>query len=92
MGFFSPPSPPAYQPPPPPPAPLEVPATPPPVIKEVAAPEPLPTPADPAVTKAREQNRKAAANNAGRNASILTSPQGVKEEANTTGKKSLLGQ
>ena len=64
-------------PPPPPPAAVEVPAAPPTVI-------------DPAVKTARKNEKKAAAQLAGRQSTILTGSRGVLEEANTS-KKTLLG-
>ena len=64
-------------PPPPPPAAIEVPAAPPTVI-------------DPAVKTARKNEKKAAAQLAGRTGTILTGPRGVLAEANTS-KKTLLG-
>lgn len=66
---------------PPPPPPLPPPAPPPPTV------------ADPAVTAARQKDKQVAQLNAGRNATILTSPQGINDSlnpANTT-KKTLLG-
>jgi len=64
------------QPPPPPPA-VELPAAPATVI-------------DPAVKNARKNEKKAAANLAGRKSTILTGSKGDLTEANTT-KKTLLG-
>jgi hypothetical protein len=52
---------------------------------------PPPTIVDPVVKKAREQNRQQAALALGRDKTILTSSQGLTEEASTT-KKTLLGQ
>ena len=63
--------------PPPPPAAVELPAPPPTVI-------------DPAVKSARKNEKKAAAQLAGRQSTILTGSRGVLEEANTS-KKTLLG-
>ena len=62
---------------PPPPPPVQMPAPPATVI-------------DPAVKNARKNEKKAAAQLAGRKSTILTGSQGVLEEANTT-KKTLLG-
>jgi hypothetical protein len=62
---------------PPPPPPVQMPAPPATVI-------------DPAVKSARKNEKKAAAQLAGRKSTILTGSQGVLEEANTT-KKTLLG-
>jgi hypothetical protein len=64
-------------PPPPAPAPVDMPAPPPTVIS-------------PAVKTARKNEKKAAAQLAGRTGTILTGPRGVLEEANTS-KKTLLG-
>mgnify|MGYP003658790162 CR=1 FL=1 len=62
---------------PPPPAPVEMPAPPATVI-------------DPAVKNARKNEKKAAANLAGRKSTILTGSKGDLTDANTT-KKTLLG-
>ena len=62
---------------PPPPPPVQMPAPPATVI-------------DPAVKSARKNEKKAAAQLAGRKSTILTGSQGVLEEANTS-KKTLLG-
>ena len=51
-------------------------------------PPPIPTDASPDVIAAR---KRAQSNKSARAASILTSAQGLLTEANTTGKKSLLG-
>ena len=64
-------------PPPPPPAPVDMPAPPPTVI-------------EPEVKAARKNEKKAAAQLAGRQSTILTGSRGVLEEA-TTSKKTLLG-
>jgi|TARA_R110000824_G_scaffold49259_1_gene138253 hypothetical protein len=53
-------------------------------------PAPPATVIDPAVKSARKNEKKAAAQLAGRKSTILTGSQGVLEEANTT-KKTLLG-
>ena len=56
----------------------------------VELPAPPPTVIDPAVKVARKNEKKAAAQLAGRKSTILTSSRGVLEEANTS-KKTLLG-
>jgi len=66
------------------------PAPPPPPPQAVDMPAPPPTVIDPAVKTARKNEKKAAAQLAGRKSTILTGSQGVLEEANTT-KKTLLG-
>jgi hypothetical protein len=53
-------------------------------------PAPPPTVIDPAVKVARKNEKKAAAQLAGRKSTILTGSRGVLEEA-TTSKKTLLG-
>ena len=66
------------------------PAPPPPAPAPVDMPAPPPTVIDPAVKTARKNEKKAAAQLAGRQSTIITGPRGVLEEANTS-KKTLLG-
>ena len=66
------------------------PAPPPPPPAAVELPPPPATVIDPAVKNARKNEKKAAAQLAGRKSTILTGSQGVLEEANTK-KKTLLG-
>ena len=53
-------------------------------------PPPVPKLTDPAVKRARQENRQVAALASGRNANILTSPQGLMDPASTA-KKTALG-
>jgi hypothetical protein len=66
------------------------PAPPPPPPAAVKMPAPPATQIDPAVKSARKNEKKAAAQLAGRQSTILTGSRGVLEEANTS-KKTLLG-
>lgn len=54
-------------------------------------PPPPPTPVDPAVSRSRQRERSNAAIAQGRASTILTTPQGLLGEAETT-KKTLLGK
>jgi len=65
-------------------------APPPPPPAAVALPAAPATAIDPSVKAARKNEKKAAAQLAGRKSTILTGSQGVLDEANTT-KKTLLG-
>mgnify|MGYP003658011380 CR=1 FL=1 len=70
-----PPSPPSPPPPPPPPP----------------APTPAPKPVSPQTQRARSDEKSRIRGMRGRQSTIRTSPQGLSDEANVTGKK-LLGQ
>lgn len=54
-------------------------------------PPPVPTPIDQSVVNARQETRNRAAIAAGRNASIMTDPNGLTATDSTKGPKSLLG-
>lgn len=58
---------------------------------QVAAPEPIPTRADPAIAEAKETERKARVSRGGRGALILTSGLGVTSQPNVS-RPNLLGQ
>lgn len=55
------------------------------------APPPPPTEVDPAVKRARTENRQRAALAQGRDSTILTSPQGLTNTPMASTKKSILG-
>ena len=56
------------------------------------APAPAPTEVDPAVKRARTENRQRAALAQGRDSTITTCPQGLTNTPVATTKKSILGQ